>query len=76
MTDEDIDYFDIPPLTDEFFKNATLRIPVKQAQQFVQTDPDVLSWFQAHSEKYKAAINSALRRYIQSNGEQTAVWQF
>ena len=41
MTDEDIDYFDIPPLTDEFFKNATLSIPVKQAQQFVQTDPDV-----------------------------------
>ena len=41
MTDEDIDYFDIPPLTDEFFKNATLSIPVKQAQQFVQIDSDV-----------------------------------
>jgi len=27
MTDEEIDTSDIPPLTDEFFKNATLRMP-------------------------------------------------
>lgn len=73
MADEEIDYSDIPPLTDEFFENATLRIPANQAQQFVQIDPDVLSWFQAHSGEYKAAINSALRRYIQSNGEQASV---
>lgn len=27
MTDEDIDYSDIPPLADSFFESATLRIP-------------------------------------------------
>lgn len=31
MTDEEIDTSDIPPLTDEFFKNATLRMPRKPA---------------------------------------------
>lgn len=32
MTDEEIDYSDIPPLTEEFFEQATLRLPAAQAQ--------------------------------------------
>ena len=36
---EHIDYSDIPPLTDKFFEQATLRIPANQAQDLVQTDP-------------------------------------
>jgi hypothetical protein len=28
MDEEGIDYSDIPPLTEAFFENATLRIPV------------------------------------------------
>jgi hypothetical protein len=39
MDDEGIDYSDIPPLTEEFFEKATLRIPITQAQQFVQLEP-------------------------------------
>jgi hypothetical protein len=27
MNDEGIDYSDIPPLTEEFFEKATLRVP-------------------------------------------------
>jgi hypothetical protein len=33
MSDDTIDYSDIPPLTDEFFERATLRIPAAQAQK-------------------------------------------
>jgi uncharacterized protein (DUF4415 family) len=65
MEDEDIDYSDIPPLTDEFFERATLRIPVKQAHRLVQIDPDVLEWFQAQGEEHRLLINSVLRRYIE-----------
>ena len=36
---ENIDYSDIPPLTDKFFEQATLRIPANQAQDLVQIDP-------------------------------------
>ena len=72
MDDEGIDYSDIPPLTEEFFENATLRISVSQAQQLVQIEPDVLRWFQAQGGGYKALINSALRTYIESR-EQSAV---
>ncbi|MGA7952311.1 MAG: BrnA antitoxin family protein [Gloeobacterales cyanobacterium] len=73
MADEDIDYSDIPPLTDEFYEKATLRIPATQAHRLVQIDPDVLRWFQAHCEDYRASINSVLRRYIETRGEQPPI---
>jgi uncharacterized protein (DUF4415 family) len=73
MDDEDIDYSDIPPLTEEFFENATLRIPAEQARQMVQIEPDVLKWFQSQSGEYRALINSVLRRYIENQGENPAV---
>jgi uncharacterized protein (DUF4415 family) len=72
-SDENIDYSDIPPLTEEFFEKATLRIPASQAHQLVQIDPDVLKWFQSQGEEYKALINSVLRHHIESSGEQPAV---
>jgi uncharacterized protein (DUF4415 family) len=72
-SDEEIDYLDIPPLTDEFFEKATLRIPATQAHRLVQIDPDVLRWFQAHGGEYRASINSVLRRYIETNSEQPAI---
>lgn len=70
MSDDDIDYSDIPPLTDEFFERATLRIPVNQAQNLVQLDPDVKQWFQNQGEQYKTLINSVLRQYIEKNKTQ------
>jgi uncharacterized protein (DUF4415 family) len=72
MEDEDIDYSDIPPLTEEFFEKATLRIPAPQAHRLVQIDPDILNWFQSQGGEYKALINSVLRRYIENSGEQSA----
>ena len=72
MTDEDIDYSDIPPLTDEFFENAILRIPANQASTLVQIEPDILQWFQSQSKDYKTLVNSALRRHIADHGNQQA----
>lgn len=69
MTDEEIDYSDIPPLTDEFFEQATLRVPAIQAHNLIQLDPDVMMWFQSQDVEYKALINSVLRRYIENNGD-------
>lgn len=36
MTDEEIDYSEIPPLTEEFFEHATLRIPANQVRSLIQ----------------------------------------
>ena len=66
MTEEEIDYSDIPPLTEEFFEKATLRIPANLAHRLVQIDPEVLKWFQAHGAEYQDLINSVLRRYIET----------
>jgi uncharacterized protein (DUF4415 family) len=72
MTDEDIDYSDIPPLTEEFFQNATLRIPATQAHQLIQLDPDILQWFQAQGGEYKSLINSVLRHHIEQGETRSA----
>ncbi len=65
MNDDEIDYSDIPPLTDRFFERASLRIPATEAQQLVQIEPDVLQWFQAQSGDYRALINTVLRQHIE-----------
>ncbi|PZV23797.1 MAG: hypothetical protein DCF12_18345 [Snowella sp.] len=69
-SEENIDYSDIPPLTDDFFERATLYIPAEQAHDLVQLDPDVKQWFQAQGEQYKTLINSVLRQYIESTQTQ------
>jgi uncharacterized protein (DUF4415 family) len=69
-SEDNIDYSDIPPLTDEFFERATLRIPAERAQNLVQLDPDIKQWFEAQGEQYKTLINNILRQYIENNKNQ------
>lgn len=45
MTDEEIDYSDIPPLTDEFFEKAMLRVLAAQGDNLIQLDSEVMAWF-------------------------------
>ena len=67
MSDEDIDYSDIPPLDDEFFKNAKLvkRSP-KTEQISIRVDTEILEWFRSHAQEkgYQTLINDVLRTYI------------
>lgn len=43
MSDENIDYSDIPPLDDEFFKNARLVKPNSQTEQIsAKLDSEIL----------------------------------
>ncbi len=67
LPEDEIDYSDIPPLTDEFFERATLRIPAIQASNLVQIDPDVKQWFQAQDKPSKTLINKVLRQYMEKN---------
>ena len=50
MSDEDIDTSDIPPLSEEFFAKAQLRMPKLPVQVSVQVDPELLTGFK-HKEK-------------------------
>jgi uncharacterized protein (DUF4415 family) len=60
----EIDYSDIPPLTEEFWKNAVRSKyykPVKKSTT-VRIDSDVLAWLRAQGKGYQSRINAILRR--------------
>jgi uncharacterized protein (DUF4415 family) len=80
MTDEEIDYSDIPPLTDEQLANMKpLREVLPQAvpnkvRITIRLDADIVKWFkdqvhQAGGGSYQSLLNIALRQYIESQKE-------
>lgn len=66
MTDKDINLEDIPELDDDFFKNAQLTLPAKQAVT-MRMDVDVLMWFRQQGKGYQTRINQLLRRYMETH---------
>ena len=65
MKDQEIDTSDIGELDDDFFRNAELRVPAKQAVT-IRLDADVLEWFKEQGQGYQTRINQLLRLYMQS----------
>lgn len=62
--DSEIDFSDIPELTDEQWKNAErgrFYRPVKR-QITARVDADVLEWLKAQGKGYQSRINAILRR--------------
>lgn len=60
----ELDYCDIPPLAEEFWKNAVRSKyykPVKKSTT-VRIDSDVLAWLRAQGKGYQSRINAILRR--------------
>ncbi len=51
MTDEEIDTSDIPPLDDEFFLKAKLRMPSSLTTVTIAIDSETLAWFQSKGEE-------------------------
>ena len=66
MTDEQIDTSDIPPLDEEFFANAEVRLPARKIPITIRLDPDVLSWFKSLGKGYQTHINNVLRTYMEA----------
>lgn len=67
MSDEDIDTSDIPPLSEEFFAKAQLRMPKSPVEVSVQVDPETFAWFQAQGERAEQQMAIALRIYAEAN---------
>jgi uncharacterized protein (DUF4415 family) len=64
-----IDYSEIPPLTDAFWKNA-VRNPFyrpKKTSTTVRIDSDVLLWLRSRGKGYQSRINAILRREMLSS---------
>jgi uncharacterized protein (DUF4415 family) len=67
MTDDEIDYSDIPPLTEEFWKNAKLILPPKKIAISMRVDEDILSWYKHQkTSRYQTLMMSVLRTYMEA----------
>lgn len=68
MTDEDIDFSDIPRTTPEFWKNGFVRKglkPVtKKSQDNVPIDKDIIQFFKFQNFNYPTRINEVLREIM------------
>lgn len=71
MSDDDIDYSDIPPVTDwsggvrgRFFRP-------RKDQITLRLDADILDWFRRNEDQYQTAINAALREHVQRRTAKT-----
>ena len=66
MSDKDIDLSDNPELGNDFFTNATLRMPEPKKAVSLRIDKDVLEWYKTRGPGYQTRINAVLRMYMQA----------
>ena len=71
MTDEDIDFSDIPEVTPEMFAHAVVRRNFKpfprKKQLTLRVDSDVIDWYKKQGRGYQTRINSLLRAYMKEH---------
>lgn len=76
MTDEDIDFSDIPPVPPEMFARGIVRRglkPVMRKRQLtLRMDSDVIEWFKKQGQGYQTKINSLLRAYMEEHFRKSA----
>ncbi|NJN86579.1 MAG: hypothetical protein HC881_10045 [Leptolyngbyaceae cyanobacterium SL_7_1] len=72
MNDEDIDTSDIPPLSEEFFAKAQLRMSKSSVKVSVQVDPETFAWFQAQGEQAEQQMSAALKIYAEAHKTHSA----
>lgn len=69
MTDEDIDFSEIPPITEEMLARAVVRPGLKvtepREELTVKLDRDLAKWYRDMGPQYHGLINFLLRRYMQ-----------
>jgi Uncharacterized protein conserved in bacteria len=77
MSDDDIDYSDIPPVRDwsgavrgKFYIPPGTPVTYRITKQpvSIRLDADVIDWFKAREDKYQTAVNRVLRDYMVAHG--------
>ncbi|BAQ63142.1 conserved hypothetical protein (plasmid) [Geminocystis sp. NIES-3708] len=72
MSDEDIDFSDIPEINEDFFKTAKrIEHPRKSKTDNVRIKSDLINWFKSHAQEnsYEVLINNVLENYIHHQTE-------
>jgi uncharacterized protein (DUF4415 family) len=63
----DIDYSDIPELSEAFWENAEVRLPETKTAVYIRLDGDVLAWLKNQGKGYQTRINAILRSYYEAH---------
>ena len=66
MTDDEIDFSDIPELDEEFFRSAEIRLPRRKQHVSMRLDAEILEWFRGQGHGYQTRINAVLSAYVRS----------
>jgi len=64
MSDNDIDYSDIPPLDEDFWKHAKLVSPPGKERISLHLDHYILDYFRKQGKGYQTRINAVLKYYV------------
>lgn len=71
MSDEDIDYSEIPPTTAEFWANVVIRKGLKpvirKKQVTLRLDSDILDYLKSGGNGYQTKINQLLRSFVDAD---------
>ena len=71
MTDEEIDFTDIPRTSPEFWANGIVRKGLKPVvrknQLTLRIDQDVIEFFKEEGRGYQTKINQLLRAYMEAH---------
>ena len=71
LTDEDIDFSDVPKVSPKQFAKGVVRrglkTPPRKAQLTIRIDSDVLEWYRRQGQGYQTRINALLRAYMDAH---------
>lgn len=66
-TDDELDYSDIPELTEAFWLNTNVSMPEPKKQILIRLDSDLLEWLKKGGRGYQTRINAILRAYMKAH---------
>jgi uncharacterized protein (DUF4415 family) len=66
MSDEDIDYSDIPETDAKFWASAKLVMPETRKSTDIGLDSEVIDWFKKQGPDYPRKISAVLKTYIEA----------
>jgi uncharacterized protein (DUF4415 family) len=68
MSDDEIDYSDIPPQTGSGWRRVSDLVPTENKQQItLRLDADIIAFFRLTGRRYQSRINAALREYVRTH---------
>jgi uncharacterized protein (DUF4415 family) len=67
MTDQEIDYSDVPPTNAKFWEKTQVVLPPVKTHMSLRLDEDIVEWFKRQGAGYQTKINAVLRSYVQAH---------